>query len=65
MAKQIKITQLVSQNDCLEAQKRTIKALGLGETEPIASNDSDAGRRTNRRVEILVEPVVAQKTAAK
>jgi large subunit ribosomal protein L30 len=30
MAKQLKITQLVSQNDCLEAQKRTIKALGLG-----------------------------------
>jgi len=30
MAKQIKITQLVSKNDCLEAQKRTIIALGLG-----------------------------------
>ncbi|HUL45061.1 MAG TPA: 50S ribosomal protein L30 [Bacteroidota bacterium] len=30
MAKQLKITQLVSQNDCLEVQKRTIKALGLG-----------------------------------
>ena len=30
MAKQIKITQLVSKNDCLEVQKRTIKALGLG-----------------------------------
>jgi len=30
MAKQIKITQVVSQNDCLEVQKRTIKALGLG-----------------------------------
>ena len=30
MAKNIKITQVVSQIDCLEAQKRTIKALGLG-----------------------------------
>ena len=30
MAKQIKITQVVSQIDCLEPQKRTIKALGLG-----------------------------------
>ncbi len=30
MAKQIKITQIVSQNDCLEVQKRTIRALGLG-----------------------------------
>ena len=30
MEKQIKITQVVSQLDCLERQKRTIKALGLG-----------------------------------
>jgi outer membrane protein OmpA-like peptidoglycan-associated protein len=39
-------------------------AYGKGPTEPIASNDSDAGRRANRRVEVLVEPVVAQKTAS-
>ena len=30
MEKKIKITQVVSQLDCLEVQKRTIKALGLG-----------------------------------
>ena len=30
MAKKLKITQMVSQIDCLEKQKRTIKALGLG-----------------------------------
>lgn len=30
MAGKLKITQVVSQIDCLEAQKRTIKALGLG-----------------------------------
>ena len=30
MTKQLKITQIVSQLDCLEKQKRTIKALGLG-----------------------------------
>jgi outer membrane protein OmpA-like peptidoglycan-associated protein len=35
-------------------------AMGKGQTEPIASNDTDAGRRANRRVEILVEPVVAK-----
>jgi len=35
-------------------------AMGKGQTEPIAANDSDAGRRENRRVEILVEPVVAK-----
>jgi len=30
MAKKLRITQTVSQIDCLENQKRTIKALGLG-----------------------------------
>jgi len=30
MAKKLKITQMVSQIDCLEKQKRPIKALGLG-----------------------------------
>ena len=30
MSKNIRITQVVSQIDCLERQKRTIKALGLG-----------------------------------
>ena len=35
-------------------------AMGRGETEPVASNGTEAGRRQNRRVEILVEPVVAK-----
>ena len=30
MDKKIKITQVVSQIDCLEMHKRTIRALGLG-----------------------------------
>ena len=33
---------------------RGIKALGRGETEPIASNDTDAGRQQNRRVEVAI-----------
>ncbi len=33
---------------------RGIQALGRGETEPIASNDTDAGRDQNRRVEVAI-----------
>jgi outer membrane protein OmpA-like peptidoglycan-associated protein len=31
-----------------------LRAMGRGETEPIATNDSDAGRQQNRRVEIAI-----------
>jgi chemotaxis protein MotB len=29
---------------------------GMGEAEPVASNDTEIGRRSNRRVEIYIEP---------
>jgi outer membrane protein OmpA-like peptidoglycan-associated protein len=29
---------------------------GMGEAEPVASNDTETGRRSNRRVEIYIEP---------
>ena len=35
-------------------QPSRITALGRGEEEPVASNDTDAGRQQNRRVEIAI-----------
>jgi outer membrane protein OmpA-like peptidoglycan-associated protein len=31
-----------------------VTAMGRGEEEPIASNDTDAGRQANRRVEVAI-----------
>ena len=31
-----------------------IRAVGMGETEPVATNDTDAGRQENRRVEVAI-----------
>jgi len=39
------------------AQQR-LAAIGKGEKEPIADNINEAGRQRNRRVEMLLEPVV-------
>lgn len=39
------------------AQNRLV-AVGRGESEPRASNDTEAGRQLNRRVELYVKPVI-------
>jgi outer membrane protein OmpA-like peptidoglycan-associated protein len=38
-------------------QSARIGTRGFGETQPIASNDTDAGRAANRRVEIKIVPI--------
>ena len=36
------------------AAPRIIAVRGFGKSKPVASNDSDAGRQVNRRVEIII-----------
>ena len=33
---------------------------GYGETDPVATNDTDDGRKLNRRVELVVQPNVEE-----
>ena len=55
MAKKIRITQVVSQIDCLENQKLTIKALGLGRPNySVVKNDNPNIRGMIRKVRHLV-----------
>ncbi len=44
---------------------RTIRTLGRGESEPVASNDTEAGRSQNRRVEVAIYAGDALKAQAR
>ena len=35
-------------------ERRRMELRGLGETEPIASNETEEGRAENRRTEVLI-----------
>ncbi|MEO8633942.1 MAG: OmpA family protein [Gemmatimonadales bacterium] len=42
-----------------------IQTLGLGETEPVASNETEAGKQTNRRIEVAIYASKDMKEAAR
>jgi OOP family OmpA-OmpF porin len=42
----------------LGIQASRISAVGYGETQPIANNDTAQGRERNRRIDVIIEPQV-------
>ncbi len=42
--------------DKFDIPRDRIRAVGLADTQPVASNDSPEGRRKNRRAEIIIRP---------
>ena len=41
----------------LEINSNKVVAIGYGETKPIANNETEDGRRANRRIDIVINPI--------
>lgn len=54
----VNFLKLMTENK--EVDPRLLSAKGYGEFQPIASNDTVEGRNQNRRVEILIQPLVLE-----
>jgi outer membrane protein OmpA-like peptidoglycan-associated protein len=54
------VATYLSSNGVLRAR---IATQGMGESQPIANNDSETGRAQNRRVEIKLVPVTETATS--
>lgn len=54
----VNFLKLMMENE--EVNPRLFSAKGYGEFQPIASNDTVEGRNQNRRVEILIQPLVLE-----
>lgn len=57
-ARAVRVTETLTSHGV--AAKRLVIA-GYSEYDPVASNGSEAGRRKNRRIEIILEPYLEQK----
>lgn len=53
-ARAINFMKIILENDDLEPSR--ISATGFGEHRPISTNDNEAGRAKNRRVEVVISP---------
>lgn len=54
----VNFLKLMSENQ--EVDPRLLSAKGYGEFQPIASNETVEGRNQNRRVEVLIQPLVLE-----
>ncbi|MDZ7721548.1 MAG: OmpA family protein [candidate division KSB1 bacterium] len=56
----VAVKQYLLANSNLNASR--VEAIGYGESKPIASNETEAGRAANRRVDVVIHPWMARGT---